>query len=676
MDYRAHCFLSLPAPPRLTNFDWKEIMRPSSRCLLLGFLVLIFPLRMLAYSDWLPVTSEELKMTSVPQQPGASAVMLYHEEITDDFKHSQSNYTRIKILTEAGKKYADVEIPYERESHNVRFSDIASIKGRTIHPDGTISTFQGKPFDRILEKDNGKTLKVKSFAIPNVEVGSIIEYRFSRDYDSHWFLPPYWVLQDELFRVKQYFCFLPIAMRRGVAWSFVTPNNVAPVDNLQGKIELTLNNTPAFLDEPYMPPQNLFRYNVRFYYDLRRGNSDSFWRENGNEWNQAAEKFMANHGKFSEAVKSITSLSEPPEQRARKIYDFVQGFQNLDYSPHLSDDEKKALKLKEIHTAEDVLRQKRGDSEDLTRLFVALARAAQLDPGLMRVATRDELMFDEHYLDFDQLNHEIATLKLPSGELRLDPGVRYCPFGLLYWKHADTRGVRQGQGQGTELVTAEGNTYADAWMRRSASFLLEQDGQLKGTLEVIFHGQPALTRRIEKWDSNEAEKNKSLEDHVKEWFPSNAEITLANKPDWESTGDLVATFNVLTPAASSAGHRLLLPLDVIQFDKQAHFSHAERQWPIVFNHPYRVTDHFQIQLPDGLEIESVPPPAISKLAYAQYSMRLANTPKSIEIMRDLMVGASVFKKDRYPELKSFFDQVKAGDDLEAVLKGNAHDAKN
>jgi hypothetical protein len=57
-------------------------------------------------------------------------------------------------------------------------------------------------------------------------------------------------------------------------------------------------------------------------------------------------------------------------------------------------------------------------------------------------------------------------------------------------------------------------------------------------------------------------------------------------------------------------------------------------------------------------------------------MRLANTPKSIEIMRDLMVGASVFKKDRYPELKSFFDQVKAGDDLEAVLKGNAHDAKN
>ena len=74
----------------------------------------------LSAADFPPISSEELKMTSLPEQPGAPAVILMREEVDDDMHNFQSVHERIKILTEAGREYANVEIPYSRRSFTVR----------------------------------------------------------------------------------------------------------------------------------------------------------------------------------------------------------------------------------------------------------------------------------------------------------------------------------------------------------------------------------------------------------------------------------------------------------------------------------------------------------------------------------------------------------------------------
>src|SRR2546421_3070730 len=70
-----------------------------------------------AGDEWQPISQEELKMTSVPEAPGALAVYLYRQVDRDDSNHTphEYNYARIKILTEEGRKYADVEIPFLRK---------------------------------------------------------------------------------------------------------------------------------------------------------------------------------------------------------------------------------------------------------------------------------------------------------------------------------------------------------------------------------------------------------------------------------------------------------------------------------------------------------------------------------------------------------------------------------
>lgn len=174
-------------------------------------LVVLFTLTMHGAAkadDWPAVTAEELSMKTLPEQPGAAAVVLLREEVFDDANNHRTVRMRVKVLTEAGRKYADVEIPYSR-----RHFTIYDVSGRTIHSDGSVVPFTGKPFDKVMvrRKERGKEerYQVKSFTLPDVQVGSILEYGYHLSYDDHSFYAPEWEVQTDLFQKKAAFKFLP-----------------------------------------------------------------------------------------------------------------------------------------------------------------------------------------------------------------------------------------------------------------------------------------------------------------------------------------------------------------------------------------------------------------------------------------------------------------------------------
>ena len=194
------------------------------------FLFLAFATTMWA-TDWPPLAPEDLSMTDLAAQPGAPAVVLLREELADDPNNFHSTYVRIKVLAEPGRQYADVELPYSR-----RHFTIGEISGRTIHADGSIVPFDGKVFDKILlrKKEAGKEKRyqVKSFTLPDVQVGSIFEYRYVLRYDDRSFYSPDWQVQEDLFQKKANFKFIPYdgflslphdRIGRGVAWTSYLP---------------------------------------------------------------------------------------------------------------------------------------------------------------------------------------------------------------------------------------------------------------------------------------------------------------------------------------------------------------------------------------------------------------------------------------------------------------------
>jgi Domain of Unknown Function with PDB structure (DUF3857) len=120
--------------------------------------------------DWQPITAADLALKDNPAQPGASAMILYREIKTDDKAGYEIHYFRIKILKEEGKKYADIAFPFVKGSSQPEF------EARTIQPDGKIIDFDGDGFLKVVAKHKGIEVLAKTYTLPYVQVGNIIDY--------------------------------------------------------------------------------------------------------------------------------------------------------------------------------------------------------------------------------------------------------------------------------------------------------------------------------------------------------------------------------------------------------------------------------------------------------------------------------------------------------------------
>ena len=163
----------------------------------LGIAALRFCAPVSAGDEWLPLTPEELKMTSEPKAPGAPAVILYRQVDRDDSdpeRPHEYNYVRTKILTEEGRKYADVEIPVLKQQW-----DVHHINARTIRPDGSIVNFDGKVYEKEIVKVRGVKYLAKTFTLSDVQPGSIIECHYMIDFAEGYVFDSHWVLSDDLF---------------------------------------------------------------------------------------------------------------------------------------------------------------------------------------------------------------------------------------------------------------------------------------------------------------------------------------------------------------------------------------------------------------------------------------------------------------------------------------------
>jgi hypothetical protein len=66
-----------------------------------------------AKDDWLSIDPADLALKDNLASPGAHAMILYRESSIDAKTSTLSDYVRIKIFTEEGKKSGDVEIPLQ-----------------------------------------------------------------------------------------------------------------------------------------------------------------------------------------------------------------------------------------------------------------------------------------------------------------------------------------------------------------------------------------------------------------------------------------------------------------------------------------------------------------------------------------------------------------------------------
>lgn len=624
--------------------------------------------------EWQPITPEELKMTSNPKAPGAPAIILYRQIDRDDSEPRtphEYNYVRTKILTEDGRKYADVEIPFFKESEN-----IVAIRARTVRPDGSIVNFDGKVYDKEIVKARGVKFLAKTFTLSDVQPGSIIEYHYTIDFAEDYVFNSHWTLSEELFTKLGKYSLKPYG-QFALQWSWPNglPEGTAPPaeqkDARGNYIRMEAKDIPAFQVEDDMPPENAMKYMVDFVYSESGVEQDpeKFWKKRGKKLYDQAEGFLGKRKAMEEAVGQIVSPNDSPETKLQKIYARVQQLRNTSYEREKTEQEAKRAKEKDSNNVEDVWKRGYGNGGQLTWVFLALARAAGFEASPVWVSSRTENFFKPNLMRASDLNSNVALVKVNGKDLFFDPGSAYTPYGLLPWGETAVRGLKLDKDGGTWINTPAPESSVSQIVRK-ADLKLNDEGTLEGKLIVTFTGLEAWARRVDERNEDEASHKKVLEDYVREVVPASIDVELTNKPDWTSSSPaLTAEFKLKVPGwVSGAGKRALLPVGLFSAPEKHMYEHSTRVHPLYFRFMYEKQDDVQIELPLGWQVSSLPKPVVQDAKAIVYNLTTENKNGTLHLERQIKIELAYLEPKYYPTLRNFYQLVKNADEQQIVLQ--------
>ena len=380
------------------------------------------------------------------------------------------------------------------------------------------------------------------------------------------------------------------------------------------------------------------------------------------------QHFIGNSNDVKQAAKDAIGDETEPGLKLRRLYERVQKIRNLSYERERTAEERKKENLKKNDNAADVLKHGYGYRDDITRLFAAMARASGFDVSILEVSDREDKLFDKSVLSESELDTEIVLVKLDTAEIYLDPGTRFCPYGLLRWMRTSTEALKLDPKAGS-LVNIPPFSHTKAVTARNAIMALDEEGSLKGEITVQFKGLEALEHRLEALKTDEAGRKKSLEDESKTWLPSTVVVSLTGVEGWEATDDpLVVKFHVEVPSyASMAGKRVLMPTYFFQVTQQDAFRHDARKYPVYFSYCFSEMDTITIKVPARYTLESVPGERTANLPYARYQNLSRFNSGQLMTERELLVNGIFFDKEHYPEMKGFFKELKTAEEEQIVF---------
>lgn len=660
-------------------------LRPHFPALVVFFFLVVATAGLLPTPAWAvgfqSVSPDELKMTLEPKAPGAPAIILFRQVDRDDrgLTAHEDVYFRIKIFTEEGRKYADIEIPFWKESGKV-----VNIHARTIKPDGTIVNFSGKVFDKSIVKARGVKYLAKTFTLSEVQPGAIIEYYYTTDLSENFVFDSHWVLNHELFTKNAKFSLKPytsVYSLMNVRWSWhnLPAGTALPAEAPNHVINLEVSDVPSFHTEDYMPPENELKSRVDFIYsdEIYEKDPDKYWKKFGQKFNGFMETFIGKRKAMEEALAGIVSPGDPAEVKLQKIYARAQQIRNTSYELEITEKEQKRAKEKDSDNVEQLWKKQYAAKWEINWLFLALARAAGFEASGMWVPDRQNYFFSPLTMESRRLDENVVVVKLSGKDVFCDPGAAFTPFCMLPWYEAGVSGLKLDKDGGSWLRTTLPGA-DESGIRRAAELKLSDTGDLEGKLTVTFTGLEASHRRVEERLADDAERKKFMEDEAKESIPVACEVELTNHPDWKSsTPPLVAEYTLKVPGwVSGAGRRVLLPVGLFSAPEKHLFDHADRVHPIYFTFPFQRVDDVDIELPLGWQIVTVPAPQKQDGHIITYTMNAENKKGTLHLNRTLNVDILLLDQKYYASLRNFFQVVRTADEQQVILQPGGTSASN
>jgi len=639
----------------------------------------------LEFANWQPVTEEEKQLKSPRVEPDAGAeILFWHVHIVDqrmsdgDLQRNLYHYIRMKVFDEKGKqKAATIDLEYGDRSA------ILDVTGRTVKPDGSVLELQKTAiFQRDLVRAGRLRQKVTSFAMPGVEPGAIVEYRWRERLDDNRIMYVRLPMQRDFPIEKVTYYVKPLPGQYTSFHMNLVPFNCKlsafKLEN-DGYNSTSAENIPAFHDEPFAPSKpNLEAWALLRYMQDDRREPDKYWNGVGKQRYGEMKAALKMNDELKAAVHEATASAKTDEEKVTSIVSWVRKNIRDLFSSDVTDAERGAVIAKmpkdRYRNAAEISKSGIGTDDEMNIVFAAMALEAGMDARPAFVADWGEVNFGPRLTDRYFLQNIAMAVKSGDTWRVYDVSRKMLQPGLLSWREEGVYALITDPSKPVFIQTPPSPPEASEEFR-NASLELALDGSLDGSVAETFTGHRAEERRSEIQRQSDAKREEWLKDELGRLFPGAelSEVSIQNVDD--STKPLQFRYHLHADGfAQGTGKRMFFQPIAFKRAIASPFTASERRQPIQLRYAYHEIDHLVIKLPAGLELDSADSPGNIGFGNAGgYQLKITINKKARELTvdRDLVFGkngALYFEAKDYPTIKKVFDEIQRRDSHSLALK--------
>ena len=595
-------------------------------------------------------TSDEIALKECSFDKGAEAVVLFDKATSnynDEYNLITDRRIRFKILKEKGIARGNIQILVQSKND---FETVSRIRAVIGSPDGTGNLVYSKLEQKsIFKRRINDHYSEVTFAMPNVKVGSIIEYEYESRMNHYGGLQDWYFQSDIPVMLSAYRLYIvPTAEFRYIVRKSHFMHVTIEPDPKNGRVYFEMKNIPGLRDESYSTSYRDFLQRVDFQLSAvaSRGTVTKYsttWKEMTRELLEEKEFGSQLDKSFSIAdqLKPLLTGTGNNFERMKLIHDYVRSNITWNYI-----DSKYA-----IDGLKRVAEKKQGTSGEMNLLMINLLRSADISAYPMLVSERAHGKVDTTYPLKDQFNKVVAYVDIEGKKYILDASDAYTPSGMTPIELLNTIGfVVDKKNQGFVRIGDEGKKKSYVINVRTT---IEPAAQIKGEASVDLYDY-ARVSKAEKYKRNK-------ESYIADFLKTTPDLRIDSftVSNLESDSLSLNHHFVLNQSLNKSGSYYLLNYNLFTgFDKNP-FVADYRFTNIDFGSRFTCVLNSSFQLPDNLVVESYPKNARIILPGNSLMVTRQLTQKGNEIKISVLIefNTSEFEPDDYPAVKEFFKKM-------------------
>jgi hypothetical protein len=662
--------------------------RKSVSPLLLAAMALVYAKRTVASSD-APSWMHNLTNVTLPaHDEKTEAVQLYSEEIVtvqENGKIRRVTRSAYKILRPGGVENYGWVIAYSNGETKIlkmhAWCIPASGKDYEVKDKDAIETSAPGIANGELVTD----LRAKILKIPDVAPGNIVGSEVEQE-ESLYVLQDEWAFQKTVpVREAHYSISLPSGWEYKSVWVNATESK--PSASGSNQWHWDASDIKEIRHEEEMPPWQGVAGKMLISLIPPGGSKKGFvtWSDVARWTTTLSEGRREPSPEIKQKVADLTAGKNDTFGKMQAISDYMQ--RDIRYV---------AIELgiggQQPHAAKDVYNHRYGDCKDKATLMSTMLKEIGVDSYYIVInARRGAVSADTPA--HDPFNHVILAVHLPDevkgstvaavynhsalGRLLIfDPTDEMTPLGSI-------RG--QLQGNYGLLVTPDGGdliklpilpSYTSG-VRRGGQFKLTATGTLAGDITELRYGDSAMAQRYEHQEMTKKEDQiKPLESLLARSVgtyqitrASIGNLDVRDQPFQYKYSFVVASY------AKSAGSLLLVrPRILGEKSSDVLETKEPRKYPLEFEYPRRDNDRIEIALPDGYQVDELPPPTDVDYSFGSYHSKTELKGNSLVYTRTFEIKEVSVPVDKMEDLKKFYRIIGSDERGTAVLKPTAAQA--